>query len=288
MLGLSSRATGLLLTAIGVLVLSPDALTMRIVEADVWALVLWRNLFMAIGVTLGLVVVYRGRTYSHVRAIGRSGLAAGILFGCSSIFFVGSIMLTDVANTLVIISTTPMLAAVFSHIFLGERSRRVTWFAVIAVCGGLAIVLANGFDRGNFAGDIYGLIAAVFMAVNLVVVRRARQRSMIPSVAIGGFMVALVAVPFAGPLGVDTVGFGWFAAFNLVLLPIAFGLITTGPRYISAPEVGLVMLIESVLGSFWVWLALDEIPTGTTFLGGGIILGVLAIHSIVTLKMQRV
>lgn len=288
MFGLSSRATGLLLTAIGVLVLSPDALTMRIVEADVWALVLWRNLFMAIGVTLGLVVVYRGRTISHVRAIGRSGLAAGILFGGSSIFFVGSIMLTDVANTLVIISTTPMLAAVFSHIFLGERSRRVTWFAVIAVCGGLAIVLANGFDRGNFAGDIYGLIAAVFMAVNLVVVRRASQRSMIPSVAIGGFMVALIAVPFAGPLGVDTVGFGWFAAFNLVLLPIAFGLITTGPRYISAPEVGLVMLIESLLGSFWVWLALDEIPNSTTFLGGGIILGVLAIHSIVTLKMQRV
>ncbi len=288
MFGLSSRATGLLLTAIGVLVLSPDALTMRIVEADVWALVLWRNLFMAIGVTLGLVVVYRGRTYSHVRAIGRSGLAAGILFGGSSIFFVGSIMLTDVANTLVIISTTPMLAAVFSHIFLGERSRRVTWFAVIAVCGGLAIVLANGFDRGNFAGDIYGLIAAVFMAVNLVVVRRARQRSMIPSVAIGGFMVALVAVPFAGPLGVDTVGFGWFAAFNLVLLPIAFGLITTGPRYISAPEVGLVMLIESFLGSFWVWLALDEIPNSMTFLGGGIILGVLAIHSIVTLKTRRV
>jgi len=288
MFGLSSRATGLLLTAIGVLVLSPDALTMRIVEADVWALVLWRNLFMAIGVTLGLVVVYRGRTYSHVRAIGRSGLAAGILFGASSIFFVRSIMLTDVANTLVIISTTPMLAAVFSHIFLGERSRRVTWFAVISVCGGLAIVLANGFDRGNFAGDIYGLIAAVFMAVNLVVVRRASQRSMIPSVAIGGFMVALIAVPFAGPLGVDTVGFGWFAAFNLVLLPIAFGLITTGPRYISAPEVGLVMLIESLLGSFWVWLALDEIPNSTTFLGGGIILGVLAIHSIVTLKMQRV
>lgn len=288
MFGLSSRATGLLLTAIGVLVLSPDALTMRIVEADVWALVLWRNLFMAIGVTLGLVVVYRGRTYSHVRAIGRSGLSAGILFGASSIFFVRSIMLTDVANTLVIISTTPMLAAVFSHIFLGERSRRVTWFAVIAVCGGLAIVLANGFDRGNFAGDIYGLIAAVFMAVNLVVVRRASQRSMIPSVAIGGFMVALIAIPFAGPLGVDTVGFGWFAAFNLVLLPIAFGLITTGPRYISAPEVGLVMLIESLLGSFWVWLALDEIPNSTTFLGGGIILGVLAIHSIVTLKMQRV
>ncbi|MCZ6860620.1 MAG: DMT family transporter [Alphaproteobacteria bacterium] len=285
---MSSRATGLLLTAIGVLVLSPDALTMRIVEADVWALVLWRNLFMAIGVTLGLAVVYRGRTYSHVRAIGRSGLAAGILFGGSSIFFVGSIMLTDVANTLVIISTTPMLAAVFSHIFLGERSRRATWVAVIAVCGGLAIVLANGFDRGNFTGDIYGLIAAVFMAVNLVVVRRASQRSMIPSVAIGGFMVALIAVPFAGPLGVDTVGVGWFAAFNLVLLPIAFGLITTGPRYISAPEVGLVMLIESCLGSFWVWLVLDEIPTSTTFLGGGIILGVLAIHSIVTLKMQRV
>jgi drug/metabolite transporter (DMT)-like permease len=71
-------------------------------------------------------------------------------------------------------------------------------------------------------------------------------------------------------------------------LPIAFGLITTGPRYISAPEVGLVMLIESVIGSFWVWLVLDEIPASTTFLGGGIILGVLATHSIVTLKIQRV
>ena len=42
------------------------------------------------------------------------------------------------------------------------------------------------------------------------------------------------------------------------MVPIATALMFLGPRYIPAPEVGLLLLLESILGPVWVWLVLGE------------------------------
>ena len=51
-----------------------------------------------------------------------------------------------------------------------------------------------------------------------------------------------------------------------------------------APEVNLIMLVETVLGPFWVWLALKEAAPRETWIGGAILIGALVIHSMLSLR----
>ena len=67
-------------------------------------------------------------------------------------------------------------------------------------------------------------------------------------------------------------------------MPVAFGLIATGPRYIPAAEVALLLLLETVLGAFAVWVAVGEVPSLATMVGGVVLIAVLAAHSIATLR----
>jgi drug/metabolite transporter (DMT)-like permease len=48
--------------------------------------------------------------------------------------------------------------------------------------------------------------------------------------------------------------------------------------------VNLVALLETVLGPLWVWLALGETPSAEVLTGGVIVLGAVAIHSVLALR----
>jgi drug/metabolite transporter (DMT)-like permease len=60
-----------------------------------------------------------------------------------------------------------------------------------------------------------------------------------------------------------------------------------GPRYIPAPEVGLLLLLESILGPVWVWLVLGEQPGNSTLLGGVIVISTLVINTVWALKYPQ-
>jgi drug/metabolite transporter (DMT)-like permease len=76
------------------------------------------------------------------------------------------------------------------------------------------------------------------------------------------------------------------ATMGLVMLPLALGLIALGPRLIPPPEVGLLILLESILGPLWVWLVIGEVPALQTFFGGVLILGTLVVHTAYTLRRE--
>jgi len=61
-------------------------------------------------------------------------------------------------------------------------------------------------------------------------------------------------------------------------------LITLAPRYITAAEVNLFFLLETILGPLWVWLVIKEQPSMETIMGGVVIIFTIAIHSFLALK----
>ena len=67
-----------------------------------------------------------------------------------------------------------------------------------------------------------------------------------------------------------------------VALP--FVLVTIAPRFISAAEVNLFFLLETIIGPIWVWLFINEKPTLETIHGGSIIILTIAIHSFLKIK----
>ena len=77
--GLTDHQKGLLLTSLGVLVLTPDSLLVRLIDAEPFTLLVWRGALQALGILAILAVQYRGRLTLPFRAIGRAGL---LLAGC--------------------------------------------------------------------------------------------------------------------------------------------------------------------------------------------------------------
>ena len=92
----------------------------------------------------------------------------------------------------------------------------------------------------------------------------------------------------AAPTAPPAADFVWLALNGVIVVPIAMGLITYGPKLISVPEVSLIMLLEAVLGPLWVWLVLAETPAGQTFAGGAIVITAVLVNAWLGLRADPV
>ncbi len=275
---------GLLITVAGVLVLTPDGLMVRLIAVDQWTLLFWRGMLSAIGLTLILVFYYGRATLAMFRSISRWGWMVACLFSGSTIFFLTALAHTNVANTFVIISAAPLFAAVFSFVLMGERVARRTWVAIVIALGAIALIFSHSFAGGTLTGDLAAIGTAACIAGTFVVMRRERQVNMLPAMILSGILIALVALVLNAGLVVEGRSMGLIVLLCLCILPVAYALITLGPRYLPAPEVSLILLLETVLGPFWVWLVLGEQPSWQAIAGGGILVTTLFVHSLLTLR----
>ena len=55
---------------------------------------------------------------------------------------------------------------------------------------------------------------------------------------------------------------------GFIVIPCAFIVLTVAPRYAPAHEVTLIFLLESILGTLWVWFVIKEQPSAETIVGG--------------------
>jgi drug/metabolite transporter (DMT)-like permease len=62
---------------------------------------------------------------------------------------------------------------------------------------------------------------------------------------------------------------------------------TIATRYLAAGEVGLLTLLETILGPIWVWLGLGERPTDLALIGGMIVIGALLINEWLGFRENR-
>ncbi len=96
---------GLLLTALGVIILSFDALLIRLIHADSFSLLFWRGLLLSVTVAVWFRFRHRGKAIFQFDA---TTLRSAFLFFISASCFVLAINLTSVANVLLIISSQPL------------------------------------------------------------------------------------------------------------------------------------------------------------------------------------
>jgi len=281
-----SHAKGLAIAFFGILVISPDALLIRIISVEGWTLVFWRGLLMGTTILATLAIVVRGDFFRKVRGIGKVGVVAALFQATGSICFVMSILNTQVANTLIILGALPMFVAVFSAIFLKERASLHTWVAIPVSAFGIGITVYGGLEMGYWLGDLLALCTACCGSAHLVLLRFAKNRNMTPSAALGGLVGSSFAFFMAPTIVLPEVDIPYILTIGCVVIPVAFACFVTAPRFIPVPEMSLVVLMEMVLGPYWVWLGLGERPSDTALIGGGIVLTTLVIHSLVSLRQE--
>ncbi len=285
---LSDHHKGLLLTFVAVLILSPDALLVRLIQCDIWTLLFWRCLLTAVMMSLFLLVRYRSRFFHSFYATGRTGLLLTLSITFGSLLFVGSLKQTTAANALIILAATPIVSSLFSWLFLREAVPLRTKIAIFVCFSGILLIFSGSITSGLLLGDLMALGATIMWGANIVIIRSGREVNMIPANVLGNLSVVLVVLLLgAQPLAVTTAEAGLLLLLGGVILPISFAMITLSPRYLRAPEVSLILLIETVLGPIWVWLVLAEVPHFRTLVAGALILGTLLIHTSYSLRKTR-
>ena len=197
---LSTHAKGVIITALGVLVLSPDGLLIRLITADTLTITFWRGLFYSTSMFLVLTVFYKGKIIDAFFAIGLPGLVLALLYFIGNLAFIYSITHTAVANTLFIVSTTPLFAALISWIILKQRVDNRTWIAIVIAGIGIVIICggASAMPQAQL-GNISGLLGAFTLAASFTIISRYREKDLLPSFVLGGFLMALVLEPFVSP-----------------------------------------------------------------------------------------
>lgn len=287
----SDHLKGLAITTAGVLVLTPDSLLIRLIETDTWTLLFWRGVLSFAGLFAIALVRYGGETRARFAAVGAMGMWAALAFTGSSLFFVTAIKTTAVANALVIVSATPLFAALFSRVFLKEPVPARTWVAMVIGIAAIGYIVgaeaSGGFQNGSMLGNLAAVGCAACMGMALTLMRKARGDNALQVVTLAGIMMAIVALAPSTPLSIRAEDIGYLVVLCLVVVPGAFVMTTIGPRYLPAPEVGLIFLLETVLGPFWVWLVLSEQPPEAAFIGGGVLIATLVVHAWLGLRASR-
>ena len=271
--------TGILLGITGVFILSPDSLLLRLFGGDDLTITAGRACAMTIvlGVLIGCNAGLRGGFR------WRPVLLYAIVYAIGFVGFPLSIRNTYVANTLVILATAPLLAAIGGRIFLGETVARHTWLACIASAVGVALVFAPQTTTQGLYGDVLALAVACSLAGCAILIRRHPQTDMFPGLWLAGLIVAVAVAPFANwHLSARDVAI--IAVNGGVIVPAAFVCIIAASRRLPPAEINLLFLLETVLAPFWVWLVLHERPPTAAVLGGGLIIVVLAAHAFATLR----
>jgi drug/metabolite transporter (DMT)-like permease len=284
--GLPASLKGTLLVVAGVLVLSPDSLLIRLMTVDEGTLLLLRGSFSLVGYLVLLQLLGGGIARRETWALSRPELTIALLATIANILFVTSILRANAALALVIVASAPAFTTVFSRVFIGETLPGRTWVASWVVLAGVAAIFATEPQGGDLIGALAALGTSATLAAMLVV-RRSRPVRMLPVLAVGASLTALVAAPFASPFSVSSSDLAIAALVGLVVLPVSLELIWRGPRYISAPEVSLLLLLETILGPAWIWLALGEAPTVQAALAGALIFGALATHALLAQRELR-
>jgi drug/metabolite transporter (DMT)-like permease len=102
---------------------------------------------------------------------------------------------------------------------------------------------------------------------------------MAPATCLSQVLVLAVAAPFAAPGAAGGEDVGLLATLGICQIGLGFVFLTIGGRLIPAGEVGLITLLEIVLGPLWVWLALSERPSAATLVGGAVVLGAVLLEA---------
>ena len=281
---LSNQQKGSLLAFVAVMLITPDSLLIRLSNIETWGMLFYRGAIPFVIVLIGLLIFCNKNFLNALFRVGYTGIFYTISFAICNITFLVSIQNTNVANTLVMVATAPMLSAILGGIFLKEVPDRKTWIAIIITFLSALYIFYDSIQLGNFFGDIMGLVTATGLAVNAVLVRSAKDRDLLPAAVSGKLCVAIFAFFFVDSF--DLVGNDMFYIPLMCILCVAipFVLVTIAPRFIPAAEVNLFFLLETIIGPIWVWMIIKEQPSLETIQGGIVIILTIAIHSFLKLK----
>ncbi len=274
-----SRAIGVVLIAVGVV--SFAAILIRLCDAPSAIIAAYRLVFSVI--IMLPVYAYRSKSYSLPK-IRRTDILmcslAGLFLSIHFLSWIESLKYTSVADSVVLVTTSPIFASLFAWMFLRESPGKRTIVAIAMCMGGSLTISQSGMtgNPGVLKGDILALIGASAFGAYFVVGRKLRQSmdfiqyifyAYLASAALL-FVYALIGGYSFG--GYRSDNYLWF--FLLAAGPQVFGhsSLNWALKYLPAPKVAISILGEPIGSAILAWIFFKEVPSRFLFAGAVLIL----------------
>lgn len=276
---------GLFLALFGGLAITPDTLFMRWSHMGGFQMQAWRGLLMGATLIGAWSIFPHATRRADLRALVSSeGLMVMFCQFISASVFTLGIAQAPVAVVLFGLASVPVFSAIFAYLLLGEETHWSTWAAIVVVMTGIGIAVFGNDPGSHLAvgspvlGAAAGLGVAMALALNFISIRRNPQVSILLSAGSGASFAGAAALLVIGPAAMQQ-GHVWaIAVTGLLVLPVSFFSLGSATRYTLTTNVSLFMLVETVLGPFWVWAGTGERPTDAMMAGGVLVVGSLAVY----------
>lgn len=205
---------------------------------------------------------------------------AGVFLALHFLFWIESLKLTTVASSVMLVTTSPVFAAVFAWAVLRERIGRKTLIAIALCIVGSLVIGKGGVDPGseNLRGNIFAVLGAAGFGAQFVIARSLRETmGFLAYVFITYTAAAIILVGFAMFRGHTFTGFepaNYLWLLLLALGPQVFGHSTLNwaLKYLPAPKVAVSVLGEPIGAAILAWVFFSEVPGYGLFVGGALIL----------------
>ena len=284
---MTNNAKGLALTSLGVFIMSLESLFIKFTTVSPFLFSFYIGIFMFISMFSTFIFKEKAVLKKALTTNLPMMIVCATLMGTSNIFFITAVKTTTVANVVIIFSTAALFSALFAYLFYREKITKNIIIASFFMFVGLFIIFNDKLEIGSIEGNIYALLCTAFFATSYVILSRYKDMDRFILTAFSGLALSMIAFFFCDDLSIDFKTLAVVMIMGLLISPISRVLLGTGAKYISASEVSLLMIIETIMAPIWVWIFLNEVPSSYTFIGGSIIIVTLIINSIYTLKKEN-
>jgi drug/metabolite transporter (DMT)-like permease len=286
---LSHRNAALLLAFCAMCWSIAGVFTRHLERADGFEITFWRSFFCAIAMLAILAWKRRGNPLALVVAMGWPGLFSGAMWAIMFTCFMLAITRTSVANTLLVLSVSPLLAALLGRAVLGVRISPMTWMAIVLAGVGIWWMVRDGVSSEGLLGMLIAAAVPVAAAVNIVTLKKLQADvDLAPAVLVGALLSCLATLPVAWPLGATGGDLAILALLGTVQLAIPCFLMIRATRSLAPHEVALIALLEVVFGPIWAWLGAGEAMPAATIQGGLVVLTALVANALFGRRAPRI
>ena len=272
----AGRAVTFAVLLVALLSVSHAAIFVRLADAHPFVVAAWR-LGIATLVLLPFALPGLRRALPGLDRRQCAMLAGAIAFlALHFATWIASLDHTSIANSVVLVTLTPVWLALWSVVALRVHPGAATLGAVALACAGTAIIGWGSFRLGGdtLLGDVLALVGGAAFAAYLLCAQSLRRTlDLLPFVTLvyGGAAVLLWLLVLA--LALPAMGFDgttWAALFGLALVSQVIGHsgLNWAVKSVTPTFLALTILLEPVLSALLGWLWFGEGLTAETAVGG--------------------
>ena len=277
---MSHLGDGRIRLVLAALIFSTGGAAIKATTMDAWQVAGFRSGIAALTLLLLLPAARRGWTWR--------ALLVGVSYAATLFLFVAANKLTTSANSIFLQSTSPLYVLALSPLLLRESVRPRDMGFMLAVGLGLACffvqrepALATAPDP--FRGNLLAAVSGITWALTVMGLRwlgtDQRRGSSYAAMVWGNALVLFIALPFALPVSAGAADWATIVYLGVVQIGVAYMLLASGIRQVTALEASLLLLVEPAFNPVWSWLVHGEVPGAWALAGAVIIFGATTLRT---------